>query len=651
MTLTKEDNDNLQGLDFHQVRMGLASKWLKATTKLQGLSSLTSGACNNDCGNILPLTVNDEDDGAPMTNREMLTTDCPWRAFRIEKKIAEAIEVGLGVGASMAQVAETMPETVAENGGRRRRWSETMAGDSGRRRWPETVTVAGWQVTVAGGSGQPAGATSTRCETETKDCPLKYKGTGGRTTTGDNKDKVEKDQKTCSDTKLNIVKTPLSTTKTANIGNGKRKGMDAMKCNPAERRELDPMGWIARAETIFQSQGVIEEEKVCRAYISMEGSAGYWVRAWKAKAKNCSWEGLKGAMVGTTVEGMVRQAGGLLEPFGGQKEIKIYDDDVLNASASANTFCCMRSLEAPDWSIIESLILPTPPSRTPPTSSGTSSPKTTWPWMCSATAHSAAANALLSDYDRFKRTTTAGGKLSPNFDYQLFAAVERVVMAHEERGMASPEGDTEAGNDALDATTMEIGSKRKGQRSKFRHRFQKPKSKSEGVAEQAISGIETVKVVDVGTPAKERELLEALKDIGKEGHGQGCPFPTLSTRLFGRGSNVRTQDDKIVWRVSVVERKGVRVAINRALVRLVWFQVDEEKNGMSALGTGRCGLLWWSIDIRGNREDSPYVVVTCPPPKIFAFVSKLGQDNVFRVLLPNPNMSHGLEISASRKDE
>ncbi|BAU02375.1 hypothetical protein VIGAN_11189100 [Vigna angularis var. angularis] len=65
------------------------------------------------------------------------------------------------------------------------------------------------------------------------------------------------------------------------------------------------MGWIARAETIFETQGVKEEEKVRRAAISMEGSAGYWFRAWKEKAKNRSWNGLKEALVirfGTIVE-------------------------------------------------------------------------------------------------------------------------------------------------------------------------------------------------------------------------------------------------------------------------------------------------------------------------------------------------------------
>ncbi|KOM49314.1 hypothetical protein LR48_Vigan08g014100 [Vigna angularis] len=179
-------------------------------------------------------------------------------------------------------------------------------------------------------------------------------------------------------------------------------------------------------------------------------------------------------------------------------------------------------------------------------------------------------HVLLSDYDRFKGTAAVGAKLSSNFDYELIEAVKRIVRAREERGMVDPESDTEAGNDVLDAP-VEIWSKRKGQRSKFRHHIQKPKleqrqedsheeeredkpffpwvkreevkhvvvrveenntnnnSNSEGVAEQALSDVETVKV-KVGnvatenqgeqrrlavfdTPAEGRELLEALIDI------------------------------------------------------------------------------------------------------------------------------------------
>ncbi|BAT99417.1 hypothetical protein VIGAN_10085300 [Vigna angularis var. angularis] len=68
---------------------------------------------------------------------------------------------------------------------------------------------------------------------------------------------------------------------------------------------LDPLNWINRAERVFELQGVAEEEKVQFADLSMEGSAGYWFRAWKEKAKNRSWDGLKEALVirfGTIVE-------------------------------------------------------------------------------------------------------------------------------------------------------------------------------------------------------------------------------------------------------------------------------------------------------------------------------------------------------------
>ncbi|WVY94770.1 hypothetical protein V8G54_033858 [Vigna mungo] len=75
---------------------------------------------------------------------------------------------------------------------------------------------------------------------------------------------------------------------------------------------FNPFGWISKAEKFFEWQGVTEEGKVRLASISMEGSAGYWVRVWKEKAKNRSLEGLKGAMVwrfgernrGTTFEGV-----------------------------------------------------------------------------------------------------------------------------------------------------------------------------------------------------------------------------------------------------------------------------------------------------------------------------------------------------------
>ncbi|BAU01952.1 hypothetical protein VIGAN_11133600, partial [Vigna angularis var. angularis] len=61
---------------------------------------------------------------------------------------------------------------------------------------------------------------------------------------------------------------------------------------------VDPLNWIDRAERFFELQGVTEEEKVRIAYVSMEGSAGYWYRFWREKARDRTWEGLKCAMIG-----------------------------------------------------------------------------------------------------------------------------------------------------------------------------------------------------------------------------------------------------------------------------------------------------------------------------------------------------------------
>ncbi|XP_022640715.1 uncharacterized protein LOC111242322 [Vigna radiata var. radiata] len=68
----------------------------------------------------------------------------------------------------------------------------------------------------------------------------------------------------------------------------------------------DPLIWINRADRFFDLQGVSEdEEKVRLVEFSMEDSARYWFKAWKEKAKNRSWDSLKGALVirfGTIVE-------------------------------------------------------------------------------------------------------------------------------------------------------------------------------------------------------------------------------------------------------------------------------------------------------------------------------------------------------------
>ncbi|KAK7293694.1 hypothetical protein RJT34_16567 [Clitoria ternatea] len=143
-----------------------------------------------------------------------------------------------------------------------------------------------------------------------------------------------------------------------------------------------------------------------------------------------------------------------------------------------------RSQAAPDWSVTESLILVNEIAAVEADCSRTLSSYQQW----NIIAENCAAldvhrnlgqcrrkwHALLSQYD----TVRDGGNhlaLPPNFDPELFKAVDRVVKARQERGEGDPESDSEAGNEARDAT-VEIGSKRKRQRSKSeRHQVQKPK--------------------------------------------------------------------------------------------------------------------------------------------------------------------------------
>ncbi|CAJ1972279.1 unnamed protein product [Sphenostylis stenocarpa] len=167
-----------------------------------------------------------------------------------------------------------------------------------------------------------------------------------------------------------------------------------------------------------------------------------------------------------------------------EEEMKDYDDDVKEISVSTSAFRRTRSQAAPDWSVTESLILVNEVAAVEADCSVALSSHQQW----NIIAQNCAAldvprnlaqcrrkwRALLAEHDRLRGTAAAGGKLPPNFDCDLFEAVERVVRAREERGMVDPESDSEAGNEARDAT-VEIGSKRKGQRSKLRHRVQKPK--------------------------------------------------------------------------------------------------------------------------------------------------------------------------------
>ncbi|WVY94362.1 hypothetical protein V8G54_033450 [Vigna mungo] len=60
---------------------------------------------------------------------------------------------------------------------------------------------------------------------------------------------------------------------------------------------VDPLNWINRADKFFELQGVSEEEKLRLAYISMEGSIGFWFKFWREHTGNRTWTGLKEAMV------------------------------------------------------------------------------------------------------------------------------------------------------------------------------------------------------------------------------------------------------------------------------------------------------------------------------------------------------------------
>ncbi|RDX72469.1 hypothetical protein CR513_48032, partial [Mucuna pruriens] len=179
--------------------------------------------------------------------------------------------------------------------------------------------------------------------------------------------------------------------------------------------------------------------------------------------------------------------------------MKENDDDVITTFASGSDgFRRTRSQAAPDWSVTESLILVNEVAAVEADCSVALSSYQQW----NIIAENCAAldvprnlaqcrrkwRALLSDYDALRVTIAGGGAWPRSFDRELFEAVNRVVRAREERGLLDPESDTEAGNEARDAT-VEIGSKRKGQRSRSRHRVQKPKKclehRPEGSHEEA----------------------------------------------------------------------------------------------------------------------------------------------------------------------
>lgn len=87
----------------------------------------------------------------------------------------------------------------------------------------------------------------------------------------------------------------------------------------------NPLNWINRAETFFEIQKVTKAEKVELAYIRMEGSAGYWFKFWKEKARDRSWEGLKEAMV---IRFKGRNRGGIFERMAAIKQMGTVEEYV-----------------------------------------------------------------------------------------------------------------------------------------------------------------------------------------------------------------------------------------------------------------------------------------------------------------------------------
>lgn len=59
----------------------------------------------------------------------------------------------------------------------------------------------------------------------------------------------------------------------------------------------DPVGWITRAETYFEVQGISEEVKVKLAKLSMEGPTIHWFNLLRETEEDLTWEKLKQALI------------------------------------------------------------------------------------------------------------------------------------------------------------------------------------------------------------------------------------------------------------------------------------------------------------------------------------------------------------------
>ncbi|KAK7384869.1 hypothetical protein VNO78_30572 [Psophocarpus tetragonolobus] len=150
------------------------------------------------------------------------------------------------------------------------------------------------------------------------------------------------------------------------------------------------------------------------------------------------------------------------------------NDDVVSGSG----FRLTRSQAAPDWSVTEALILVNEVAAVEADCSVALSSYQQWNIIAENCAALDVPRSLAQCRRKWRallaEVDAAAGAAPPGLDREVFEAVERVVRAREERGAVDPESDDDSENEARDAT-VEIGSKRKGHRSKSRHRVQKPK--------------------------------------------------------------------------------------------------------------------------------------------------------------------------------
>ncbi|KAJ1427597.1 Myb-like domain [Sesbania bispinosa] len=192
-----------------------------------------------------------------------------------------------------------------------------------------------------------------------------------------------------------------------------------------------------------------------------------------------------------------------------------------------------RSQAAPEWTVTESLILVNEIAAVEADCSKALSSYQQWDIIagnCAALDVGRSLpqcrrkwQSLLEEYRKDKAVVTVSDgdeycAAATNLDPELFEAIERVVKAREERSQLDPESDTEPpGNEALDAT-VQIGSRRKRQRSNTqRYRVKKsnkcqPFESSEDLSEKQD---QSHKEVPEDHHSEEEYLIDFIHDISR----------------------------------------------------------------------------------------------------------------------------------------